>query len=526
MANLFLGNIMGATGPSGPIGPSGYTGATGPSGSPGGATGPSGKMGPTGPSGPTPDCSDTISLTISKIAYSIGSTISITASSGKCWVTGQTLLLSSSDGASYFVTTVTSYNSVTGAISLNVLTAQGAGTHNTWHLSITGRVGVMGATGPIGPSSSDKETISASLTITGTNTTAGSGLDAFDDNSEDYWEATYGDVTTAWTDVKFLLQSESTDAYVFNDSSSYGHTITANGDVKHLDDPSTSAKFGDTAIYFDNNQDWLQVPHHEDLSIADQDFTIEAWINTSDTDGIIWSKTADGNVYDEYYLGLNGSGKLYFVIFGGNSFSSAQVTITGTTSINDNQWRHIAVCRKGNTFRLFVDGSVDGTTTSSISAPTNTEPVRIGILYGSTYSSYNNLGGFLEELRFTKSARYTSPFSVPTEPFPTSATSSSSVDTYLKVDYGSNNKKIIHKYYFRPHSATDASFLPSTWHLHASNNDIDWTLLDSRVSESFVSGKFNYAFSNTTAYRYYKMDFMEGNHSTKLKINDMNFIGY
>ena len=97
MANLFLGNILGATGPSGPQGIAGVTGATGPSGSPGGATGPSGLMGPSGPTGPFPDCSDTISLTLNLATFTVGQNATLPVNPNKCWAAGQTLLILNSN---------------------------------------------------------------------------------------------------------------------------------------------------------------------------------------------------------------------------------------------------------------------------------------------------------------------------------------------------------------------------------------------------------------------------------------------
>ena len=764
MANLFLGNILGATGPSGPQGIAGVTGATGPSGSPGGATGPSGLMGPSGPTGPFPDCSDTISLTLNLATFTVGQNATLPVNPNKCWAAGQTLLILNSNKNAYILGRVNSYDVSTGTLSILVISILGDGQHSSWTISIGGEIGPTGPIGPQGPAREDANTVTTSLTITGTNT-ADSTLAsyAFDGDPNTFWSADMAEhADYDWTSVKFLLQSElggtsspnsfddssssnhtisaigdtrhSTDSsavdnssiyfdgigdqltvadsndfyfassnftlefwfnadtltptnghayqaliskgapgvtaanngdfdvilnsggtisvyrldegntnlaatssstfsaqqwhhvaivregtgsnqmklYVngnleaswtktnamynsnyplligkqqyystvsygyfkgyideirisntarytttftpsttafsndgftkllihsnntsspgaitsFTDSSSSGHTITKHGDTRHSD---AQAKFGNTSVYFDNNQDWLSFPHHSDFSITDQDFTIEGWINTADTDGKIWSKTADGNTYDEYFFGLSG-GKLHFNIHGGSSHASSQLSMVGSTSVNGGQWHHVAVCRNGSNFRLFVNGKIDASSVSTISATTNSEAVRVGILYGAAHPTYGNYGGYLEELRFTKAARYTTDFTVPSAPFKTTATPSvdplsEESNTYLKVDYGSGTKKTIDKYYFSINDKNDAKLMPKSWHLQGSDNDIDWTTLDSKAEQSFMSGIFNYSLVNTQEFRYYRMHFVDSHTASGIKINEMQFIG-
>lgn len=73
---------------------------------------------------------------------------SFTASTGKLWVTGQTLTASSNaNPANFMHGSVTSYNSGSGALVLNVLDIGGSGTLNDWNITVSGSQGPQGPSG-------------------------------------------------------------------------------------------------------------------------------------------------------------------------------------------------------------------------------------------------------------------------------------------------------------------------------------------------------------------------------------------
>lgn len=95
----------------------------------------------------------------------------------------------------------------------------------------------------------------------------------------------------------------------------------------------------------------------------------------------------------------------------------------------------------------------------------------------------------------------------------------------LHFDYGVGNEKTIVRYVVAtvpgdvlPDNARGA---PKSWRLEASNNNTDWTGLDTQTDElnnktDPINGKpfGEYSFSNTTAYRYYRIVFTEGHGDT------------
>ncbi|MBP1064848.1 hypothetical protein JOE51_006315 [Bradyrhizobium japonicum] len=87
---------------------------------------------------------------VSSVAIATGSK-SFTAQTGKQWAAGQFVTLSSNaNSANYMHGSITSYNSGTGALVVNVLDIGGSGTFADWNIAISGSQGPIGQTGPSG----------------------------------------------------------------------------------------------------------------------------------------------------------------------------------------------------------------------------------------------------------------------------------------------------------------------------------------------------------------------------------------
>ncbi|MFC2106003.1 choice-of-anchor D domain-containing protein [Candidatus Bipolaricaulota bacterium] len=80
------------------------------------------------------------------------------------------------------------------------------------------------------------------------------------------------------------------------------------------------------------------------------------------------------------------------------------------------------------------------------------------------------------------------------------------VDTpqWLKYDFGAGNEKTLRRY--RLLTTYNTGFQPDDWEFQGSNNDATWTELDS-VTDAALSRQvwYTYDFSNSTAYRYYRI---------------------
>ena len=183
------------------------------------------------------------------------------------------------------------------------------------------------------------------------------------------------------------------------------HTITANGDVANS---RAQAKIGESSIKFDGSGDYLSCADSSDWDfLPASGYTAEAWykpITHAGTDFII-GQSADGNNY--WMLGHEDGAGLRFESYSGGSLV---LNITGG-EITDTDWHHIAVVRDGSDVEIFKDGTSVATGTTSSTA-TFSGQLRIG-----EGSAHGAMDGYLDEIRLSNTARYTSSFTPSTTAF-------------------------------------------------------------------------------------------------------------
>ena len=152
------------------------------------------------------------------------------------------------------------------------------------------------------------------------------------------------------------------------------------------------------------------------------DFTWEAWIYPTAVGTahiVTWGYNNASSSYAGIYLA-------YFA----NLQCTLQVSSTGSSNIADlragiftlNRWQHVAVSRLGSNLRLFIDGALlnEASTTADLWAGTATTPDYGSFTLGQrNVSGPQNFSGYMSNVRFTRNrARYWSPFTPPSAPFP------------------------------------------------------------------------------------------------------------
>ena len=165
---------------------------------------------------------------------------------------------------------------------------------------------------------------------------------------------------------------------------------------------STSVKkYGSGSIFFDGNEDYLQIPASSGFNFELEDFTIECWVNmTIGGEQYILDTRVSGDVNGIAFLisGQLGHGTGYYSYFSG-------------ATIPSNQWTHVAIVRNNGTLKYYVNGIAAPNTYSLGNMTTN--GCRIGAHH--LYPNSNNFNGYIDDLRVSKGiARYTSNFT-PTE---------------------------------------------------------------------------------------------------------------
>lgn len=140
--------IQGVAGPQGPTGATGATGATGPQGS----TGPQGPVGPTGPQGPqgVQGINGDKYATTSTTSLTLGNGLkTLTVQAGLAYSTQQSVIVAY-DNDNHMHGDVTSYNSTTGVMVVDIKNHTGAGTFAAWSVNLEGAAGIQGPQGPAG----------------------------------------------------------------------------------------------------------------------------------------------------------------------------------------------------------------------------------------------------------------------------------------------------------------------------------------------------------------------------------------
>ncbi len=213
--------------------------------------------------------------------------------------------------------------------------------------------------------------------------------------------------TTAFandSNTKLLIHSNTTmGSTTFTDSSSGGHTITKSGTPKHV-----VPKIGTGMGAFDGTGDYLSAADSVAWDfLPSSGYTVEAWVSMTThagTDFII-GQSVNGNNY--WMLGHEDGAGLRFESYSGGSLV---LNITGG-EITDSNWHHIALVRDGNDIEIFKDGASVATGTTSSTA-TFAGELRIG-----EGAAHGAMDGYVDEVRISNTARYTSSFTPSTTAF-------------------------------------------------------------------------------------------------------------
>jgi len=197
--------------------------------------------------------------------------------------------------------------------------------------------------------------------------------------------------------VLLLHFNDTLNGTTFTDSENTPKTVTANGNAKI----SGVTRFGTGSAAFDGTGDYLAIPDSPDWDFGTGDFTIDFWIRFAGHSGADYMVTRGANVTDVNYS----AGLLYLNIAG--------VSHSASWSPSLNTWYHVAGVRSSGTWRLFVDGTQLGSGADSNSIST-ADAFSVG--GSSNYASFW-VNGWMDEVRISNNARWTSNFTPETTPY-------------------------------------------------------------------------------------------------------------
>ena len=181
-------------------------------------------------------------------------------------------------------------------------------------------------------------------------------------------------------------------------------SIIANGNAAIS---TAQSKFGDASALFDGTGDYLNISPTTDLAFGSSDFTIEFWVRTKTTKFTLLFDGRPASTTGAYpCIYTDASGIVYYNTNNANA-------ITGST-LSINTWYHIAVSRSGTSTKLFVNGTQSGLTYTDSTTYLISSLLRIG---AGQYSLADYLNGYIDEIRISNSARYTTTFTPSTTAF-------------------------------------------------------------------------------------------------------------
>ncbi len=170
------------------------------------------------------------------------------------------------------------------------------------------------------------------------------------------------------------------------------------------------AKPGSSSIRFDGTGDYLSTAASSDWNFGTDDFTVEFWAN-GDPNTTRRESFTLGAGSNNINFDFNESSSPIWVYWGsdGSADASQRITPSGSAGdYTDGKWRHLALVRNGTTVTFYVDGASVGSQTGYSSAlDCSASGVQIGRM---TSSGVADWLGYMDEVRISNTARYTTTF--------------------------------------------------------------------------------------------------------------------
>lgn len=193
----------------------------------------------------------------------------------------------------------------------------------------------------------------------------------------------------------------------FPDSGPLNRTVTGSGGAQIS---TAQSRFGGASAIFNGSTGQLDT-NLAGTAFGTSDFCVECWI---------WPDSAGIGNFRNIFGNGGGLGQFTFHLNtnsppGLRAYISGGATQLNGGTVSANSWSHVAFTRQGNTFRMFLNGTLVAAGTQSGVNLNAADAVGVAGLYG----GLPRWIGYIDEVRVTiGAARYTSTFAAPTAPFP------------------------------------------------------------------------------------------------------------
>lgn len=199
--------------------------------------------------------------------------------------------------------------------------------------------------------------------------------------------------------VLLLNGNGSSGSQSFVDSGHKNLSLSVYGTSGEISINTTQKMYGTGSILFSDGRLYLTSPDSNNFNFFNSDFTIECWIrpiSVNSGNKSIFSKRSSTSSYAGAYFGVY-NGQLQFLA---NQSSGWEVEITSTASLSTNTWYHVAATRLNNTFKIFINGTEEGSQTVAdfvISSNSNNMVIGAGSAAGG-----QEFIGYIDDLRIIR----------------------------------------------------------------------------------------------------------------------------
>ncbi len=152
---------------------------------------------------------------------------------------------------------------------------------------------------------------------------------------------------------------------------------------------------------------YVSVPNSSSINISGP-ITVEAWIKLNSVTGNYqdilcreaWGQAGTGGGYE---FAITSTGKVRLDLYQSHN---QYTTVIGATTVTTNTWHHVAGVFDGSQMRVYLDGVLDGSLSTTNGPASGTSALNIG---KSTYTTYY-FGGLIDEVRLSAAALYSTNF--------------------------------------------------------------------------------------------------------------------
>lgn len=177
---------------------------------------------------------------------------------------------------------------------------------------------------------------------------------------------------------------------------------------------TAQSKFGGASLLVNGtSSNYWSTPHTADV-VPSGDFTVDMWVRPGSYAGdrpIAHKWNGTNLTWEASLVITTGKAKFSYVDTAGST-----ITLTTTGALTLDVWTHLAFVRTSGVLKCYINGTVDATTATATNGIRQTDTT--GALFiGVNAAASSQFNGYIDELRISTTARWTTNFTAPTTPY-------------------------------------------------------------------------------------------------------------